>query len=229
MNRILMNSLLWGLLAFVFSAHTQLHAGPKVVQALPINIRTYAYVRVSPSALAQAKQLAARILGRAGIQTVWVDCHIVTNAAQEIPVCDQVSGPQISDVNIYLADRFPPEAKLAGARTLGFAVLPEEGGFGDLGYISLPNVEKFRADQRAPLNLILGLVLAHEIGHLLLGLNEHAATGIMRACWDKADLQRAQVGRLQFTAEEANLLRTGVLARRKRRTDVQISAEVSLP
>ncbi len=38
---------------------------------------------------------------------------------------------------------------------------------------------------------ILGNVMAHELGHLLLGSNSHTATGIMRARWQGEELRRA--------------------------------------
>jgi len=216
MKRVSANLSLGVLLAFTVSARSELHAGPKSAQFLTIGIRTYTYAQVSPTQLAQAKAVAARILDRAGIHTVWVDCRLATEAAQGNPKCDQTSGPPIAYFNISLVDRFPPEAKITGARTLGFAILPEQGAFGDLVYISLPNIEKYRDEQRAPLDLVLGLVLAHEIGHLLIGLNEHAPTGIMRAYWEEADLQRAQWGEIQFTAEQGELLRARAQARTRR-------------
>jgi len=52
--------------------------------------------------------------------------------------------------------------------------------------------------------------MAHEIGHLLLPYG-HSATGLMRAKWDEKDLRLAVHGQLNFTAEEAELIRTRLL------------------
>ena len=50
---------------------------------------------------------------------------------------------------------------------------------------------------------ILGLVIAHELGHLLLGTNSHAARAIMRANWKKQDLSLAGKGMLGFIEDQA--------------------------
>ena len=41
---------------------------------------------------------------------------------------------------------------------------------------------------------ILGHAMAHELGHLLLGMNSHSPTGLMRAHWTSEDLANATVG-----------------------------------
>jgi hypothetical protein len=194
-------------------------ARAKPAQDLPVRVRTYTYANLPPGALVHAQRVAATILGRTGVQTAWEDCRVVTEAAPGAVTCDRSSGIAISDANILLVNRFPSEAKISGARTLGFAILSEESGPADQAYISLPNVAKLSNDQKAPLELVLGLVFAHEIGHLLLGQHEHAPTGLMRPYWDKADLLRAQSGELGFTDEQAELLRAAVLAREQVRPD----------
>jgi hypothetical protein len=190
-------------------------ARPKPAQGLRVSIRTYIYASLSPGTLVHVQRVVTSILGRTGIQTAWTDCRMVAEAAPSAVTCDRSSETAISDANILLVNRFPPEAKITGASTLGFAILPEESGLADQAYISLPNVTKLGNDQKAPLDLVLGLVFAHEIVHLLLGQHEHAPTGLMRPFWDKADLLRAQSGELGFTDEQAKLLRAAVQARSK--------------
>jgi len=60
--------------------------------------------------------------------------------------------------------------------------------------------------------------IAHEIGHLLLNLETHSATGIMRGDWDLRDLQGVATGFLLFTPQQAEIIRTEV-ARRASRPD----------
>src|SRR5262249_35089222 len=68
---------------------------------------------------------------------------------------------------------------------------------------------------------ILGTVIAHEIGHLLLRSPEHSSKGIMQRNWPSADLQSAAQGRLRFTAEESQRMRDAVLSRSPRPSMVQ--------
>jgi hypothetical protein len=55
--------------------------------------------------------------------------------------------------------------------------------------------------------IILGCVIAHEIGHLLLGLNSHSASGIMQGNWERGQIRKAMTGTLLFTPEQAKLIR----------------------
>ena len=47
---------------------------------------------------------------------------------------------------------------------------------------------------------LLGRVMAHEIGHILLGTHAHSRTGIMRAVWTDHELSTAASQELVLTA-----------------------------
>jgi hypothetical protein len=49
---------------------------------------------------------------------------------------------------------------------------------------------------------ILGAVMAHELGHLLLGSNSHTPSGIMRGHWQSEELHRLVRGGLLFTPDQ---------------------------
>jgi len=51
--------------------------------------------------------------------------------------------------------------------------------------------------------IILGHVIAHEIGHILLGPGSHSETGIMSFPWGRKQLVDASRGLLLFTPEQA--------------------------
>ena len=54
---------------------------------------------------------------------------------------------------------------------------------------------------------VLGHVLAHEIGHVLLGNDEHADGGIMKAYWSASDKTGMRHRPLRFTNNEADMMR----------------------
>jgi hypothetical protein len=63
--------------------------------------------------------------------------------------------------------------------------------------------EKVEANPgRVGLPILLGCVLAHEIGHLLLGTVGHAKEGIMSADFQKRELEKAAQRQLVFTAAD---------------------------
>jgi hypothetical protein len=60
--------------------------------------------------------------------------------------------------------------------------------------------------------IVLAHAMAHEIGHLLLP-HGHSPTGLMQAEWDAMDLRLAANRQLNFTSEQAELIRGQLLAR----------------
>jgi hypothetical protein len=58
--------------------------------------------------------------------------------------------------------------------------------------------------------LLLGEVIAHEMGHLLLPYDSHSRTGLMRAGWDKSQAANAVIGNLTFNPGESGLIRRSV-------------------
>jgi hypothetical protein len=55
---------------------------------------------------------------------------------------------------------------------------------------------------------LLGAVLAHEIGHLLLPKDSNSDSGLMRRTWDRQYMQRAMWGVLKFSPKEEALIRS---------------------
>ena len=48
---------------------------------------------------------------------------------------------------------------------------------------------------------VLGIVMAHEIGHLLLGFGAHSSAGIMSGRWGKFEMDLVAAGLLGFTKD----------------------------
>ena len=57
---------------------------------------------------------------------------------------------------------------------------------------------------------VLGHVLAHEIGHVLEGLDRHASEGVMKPSWTSKDYALMSVQPLRLTAEDAALIHQGL-------------------
>ncbi len=60
---------------------------------------------------------------------------------------------------------------------------------------------------------ILGHVLAHEIGHVLLQEGSHAQTGLMKPYWTGLDYSGMVLKNLEFTAADANRIRINLVGR----------------
>lgn len=57
---------------------------------------------------------------------------------------------------------------------------------------------------------LLGHVLAHEIGHILQGVEHHSSMGLMKKKWDYRDYLDMQRHPLRFTDEDLLLIREGL-------------------
>ncbi len=62
------------------------------------------------------------------------------------------------------------------------------------------------AEERRLAHALLGHVLAHEIGHLLLRSNSHSVSGIMSARWTGEELRRLSEGAMFFTPLESKVM-----------------------
>ena len=58
-----------------------------------------------------------------------------------------------------------------------------------------------------------GRVIAHELGHLLIGKNAHSAAGIMHTPWRVRDLEPTREAAMSFLPGEAKRIREQVLSR----------------
>jgi hypothetical protein len=57
---------------------------------------------------------------------------------------------------------------------------------------------------------LMGHVLAHEIAHILEGVDRHSDSGIMKPFWDGRDYARMDTGGFNFAAEDILLMRCGL-------------------
>ncbi len=65
----------------------------------------------------------------------------------------------------------------------------------------------------ASMPVLLGRVMAHGIGHLLLGANSHSSAGIMHSRWFGEDLTLAGRRHMLFTAEQSRQMKTRLTER----------------
>ncbi len=79
---------------------------------------------------------------------------------------------------------------------------PEQGGV--VVHILYYNV---RAAHRPDLvHVLLGYLLAHEMGHVLEGMDRHSESGVMKAFWTPEDFREMASGRLSFAPTDAAIM-----------------------
>ena len=61
-----------------------------------------------------------------------------------------------------------------------------------------------------PMQSMLSVALVHEIGHLLLDSDDHTPSGIMRAEWDREDLNGILRGQSHFTSGQVRRMKANI-------------------
>ena len=74
-------------------------------------------------------------------------------------------------------------------------------------YVFYDRVTDVAAMHRADTALLMGIVIAHEMGHLLLHHADHSAEGLMRGVWDADAIRRGAIGLLWFSTPEVQEIR----------------------
>jgi hypothetical protein len=70
-----------------------------------------------------------------------------------------------------------------------------------------------QAGSDPPMGVLLGHVIAHELGHVLKCTSSHSDDGIMKAHWTHADLERMTTGLLRFDSQDVEAIRAGITRR----------------
>ena len=211
MRRPFRSCLVWGAVLNIFSLSSAGFAETlRVEQAKPsleITVRVYNYARVPSGTLARAQKEATRIFRQIGVKLAWSPCPLSAAERQGNPACRGRMGP--TDLQLRILPRSMAERSGLPSRTFGFAVLSKKGEFGSLTNVFYHRVKELSQRQYG-WSLILGHLMAHEMGHLLLGIGSHSDRGIMRVPWDPKQLDRAAMGNLLFTPAQAERIRAQV-------------------
>ena len=96
-----------------------------------------------------------------------------------------------------------------GSDTLGSAHLPNNVRFPIWADVFADRARGLRPGKE--FEVILGLVIAHELGHLLLGKHTHSAAGLMQARLGSEEVTRGR--QVTFLPEEAKKIRAGIMDR----------------
>lgn len=155
-----------------------------------INLRLTAPA-LSGVVLQLAETEASRVLSEANVRTRW-------NARPaSIRVCSS-QAPDVSDIEILILDASSPSDH-PGA--LGYS-LP----FARTGYRVVIFYDRVRLATAKPNPELLGHVIAHEVGHMLMGTLDHAPGGVMRARWTQWEIAGMQMHPLHFTASDLDTI-----------------------
>ena len=188
-------------LGFVFGFVRPTFSGPKPAASLTVLV--YNYAQVSPATLASAEREAFKILGDAGVRIVWVDCLEKLPSSESKELCERGWSAQTPGVRLLSGH----VTSMYDDREFGFAAIPV------LATVNYERIAFWYARNDAPdvLPIMLGCVMAHELGHLLLRDPGHSTIGIMQPQFGSEQMRQALMARLRFTSQQAKLIREHAL------------------
>src|SRR5215510_8238994 len=176
-------------------ANTGQATGTSSPKSLPLPVTVFDYANVPAQWLSWAEESMSRIYREIGVEITWQDAR--------------------SEARTGLIVLILPESRSI-KESIPQSVMGYSSGTADerrrVAYVLYGRMDQFRLEQVPAIQRanLLGHLMAHEVGHLLLPVQSHSPSGIMRARWSRADLELAQQGRLRFTADQAESIRSKV-------------------
>jgi hypothetical protein len=191
-------------------AGTSLPAAGRAAAVIPegLVIRVYDNAGILPSDRTRAIARAREILARAELDAEWLDCP--ARGVKAAWACAAPLG--WSELVVRLA-RAP--ARDANAKALGSSVIDARTGVGTFATVYVDRVELVAQQGRTDVSTMIGRLMAHEVGHLLLGTNNHSNTGLMREIWTLAELTRNNAQDWTFLPTQLETLRASQLTVRR--------------
>ena len=181
-------------------------SGPET-DPITLTILVHNYSQASRAVIMAAEREAGRILGEAGVQAVWLECKVDRSTADTQELCRK----PVEATDIQLRILSAPIRNQYRDTVFGFVVNPV---LASVFYDYVVRLAK-EDDAQFELPIVLGCVIAHEIGHLLLGADSHSGSGLMQRQWRRESVRKAMTGALLFSAEESEVIRAE--ARRRMR------------
>jgi len=194
---------------------------PELSPDLNLTIRLYDYASLDADTLENAQTEFNQIFGKSGISVSWLGCATTMEETKSNRACASRMGPTDMVLRILPPEMHPDTS--SETTTFGVALVGPDVKLPRTASVLLKNVERLgegrsqRMDysvvhrsfsDQVFLGKLLGYVMAHEVGHLLLNSGKHAGAGIMRGDWDVNVTARALTRQLHFNSRELKRIRT---------------------
>jgi hypothetical protein len=172
--------------------------------AVTVQIRDYA--RVKDKSLTKAKEIVARMYQRAGVGIEWLGDISQDARLTPFPTEAEESRDPAAQLTIDIVTASIAKRRGYSDDVLGFVSVPREGGMGRIGYVVYERIKDVAAGGSSSTGDILGIIIAHDIGRLILGAGSGTFSGVMTRTWSLDGLQRVNPMKLAFTPSETERL-----------------------
>ncbi len=180
---------------------------------VPMTVLIYDGFGVAADDIMAARAEADAIFREAGIAPDWFHCGLGEGQRHgPSDRCKSGVGSDVIIVRLRRSSRLGESYRLA----LGEAQIDTQAHMGSIATVFADRVA--RTSDRAGANArgVMGRVIAHEIGHLLIGTNHHPTNGLMRAVWTDVELRRPIGLEWHFSETESRCMRAEIARRSER-------------
>jgi hypothetical protein len=164
-------------------------ARAETTDPLTLQVMIHDETGIPLAALHRTQAEASRIFKAAGITLTWVPPGEVPANSLIVKIVETPIGQKSRNPNVLGVS---PGSKEAPGRVAW------------LYYSRIHDLARFL---HLEVSQLLGHVMAHEMGHLVLPYGAHAAAGLMKAGWDTQQAYLAATGALTFEPSQAALIR----------------------
>ena len=176
--------------------------------ATTVIVRLFNNFGVPQDSLTMALNEARVVFLDADVEIVWRDCSQgpdpLSASCRDVPASNEVLLRLVASPTPLLSPQ---------SVSLGSSLVDLEGARGVLATVFPDRVRLVARVAAVDERRVLGHVIAHEIGHLLLGVGTHAERGLMRGFWSRRSLQQPIAADWRFSEGESASMRSGLLAR----------------
>jgi hypothetical protein len=169
-----------------------------------LTISVHNYADVPDGLLSAAEGQAREIFHQAGLETAWLNCAPKLEAVQPKSCYFSDSSHVTLKINAHAV-----QAKAKDRLEVLGTAYPDDKGIGWFAYVFYDRIKQL-AEREKLGHALLADVMAHEVGHLLLGSNSHSVTGIMCAHWNSEQLIDIAEGAMNFVPAQAKMMRERV-------------------
>lgn len=170
-------------------------------------VRVYDVTGMVDAERRDALDVAREALAAASVHVVFKNCS--SNGSKD-DSCNTPPEPGERIVRILNAPANPPPGM---GMTLGKALVDRSTNGGVLATVYADRIVQMAAGQ-VDRPLLFGRVVAHELGHLLLGVTTHSGSGLMREFWTDQQMRRNESSDWAFSIEDRERICLGLLGKR---------------
>jgi hypothetical protein len=188
-------------LALVFAGTAAPQASP--TSAMPANhpriaitVRVYESADLPPGLEQRALAEATTVMQSAFVDVRWHHC-----TGPNLPAACSAPG---GSAELLLRVREGGRCEETPA-TLGHAFVVH-GAAGVMATVHVDCITRLATLSKGDVGVLLGRVVAHELGHLMMRTSSHARRGLMRAIWTRPEVQRNLAADWSFTADDISAM-----------------------